>query len=177
MFSYKLSAVTLLLFAVPAFTAASVGEEMQVGTTLNKKVAVPVSEVPAAVLAAVKAKRPELKVEEAEKEIRNNNQYFDIEGTDASGNEIELDLVLEDGIWAVVEIQRDIAWKTVPHSVQEVLTHKVPGIAPARIIESDQDNGMIIYEFFTRDTEGTEAKYEVSFEDEKAVFLTEEWKH
>jgi hypothetical protein len=61
--------------------------------------------------------------------------------------------------------------------VQEALMANVPGVKPARIIESDQDNGTIIYEFFTRNENGEEAKYEVGLTANTATFLAEEWKH
>jgi hypothetical protein len=181
MFSLKKPIAAMALFALSPMalvsTGAAFGQKAEVGASLNQKVSVPLSEVPAEVLAVVRAKRPGMKVAEAEKEIRSGNQYFDIEGIDANGNEIELDLTLEGGVWAVVEIQRDISWDMVPGSVQTALHDNVPGVSPDRIIESDQDNGMIIYEFFTRNVDGGETKYEVALEAGEATFLNEEWKH
>ena len=90
---------------------------------------------------------------------------------------IELDLMHGETGWVVVEIQRDIMWEVVPTLVQETLMQHVPEVKPVRIIESDQDNGTIVYEFFTRDGAGMEKKYEVSLTGEDAMFLKEEWKH
>ena len=168
----------VLILALALMTPVTYAESHDVGKSLNHKVAVPIAEVPAAVLAAATAKRPALKFTEAEKEMRGGRQYFDLEGHDDTGNEIELDMMLDDdGQWTVVEIQRDVLWNVVPALVQEELLAHVPGVKPARIIESDQDNGTIIYEFFTRDESGAEAKYEVSLIGEEGTFLTEEWKH
>lgn len=178
MFSIKTSVTALLFVTVSSAGAMAFGDEQDIGASLNKKFSVPIADVPAAVLAAVKAKRPAMTVLEAEKELKHNNQYFDIEGTDANGNEIELDLILTAaGSWEVVEIQRDIQWATVPLAVQHALTAKVSGVSPDRIIESDQDNGTVVYEFYTRNAEGKEAKYEVSLKAGVVQFLTEEWKH
>ncbi|WP_262692161.1 hypothetical protein [Kordiimonas aestuarii] len=177
MLSLKTPTIALALLALTPVTHAD-DHAREVGKSLNHKMEVPIAEVPAAVLAAATAKRPALKFTEAEKEMRGGRQYFDLEGHDDTGNEIELDMMLDDdGQWQVVEIQRDVLWEIVPALVQEELLGHVPGVKPARIIESDQDNGTIIYEFYTRDANGIEAKYEVSLTGEEATFLKEEWQH
>jgi len=177
MFRNKLLLTLMTPVSLLLATQTAGGQETEIGSTLNKKTAVAIADVPAPVLAIAKAKRPDLTFERAEHVLRNNTEYFDIEGTNSAGQEIELDLVLEDGKWRVVEIQRDLMWANVPETVQVALKAKHPNVTPDRIIESDQDNGMIIYEFFTRDAAGKEEKYEVAYEGGKAKYLTEEWAH
>ena len=179
MFSLKAPAVTLVLMSlVPLSAAPALADTREeVGATLNEKKVVPIGEVPAAALAIAREKRPALEFTHAEKEMRNGHEYLDLEGHDDTGNVIELDLMHGETGWVVVEIQRDVMWEVVPTLVQETLLENVPDIKPDRIIESDQDNGTIIYEFFIRDDRGQETKYEVSLTGEDAMFLKEEWKH
>ena len=174
MFSLKAPATALALVLT---AATGVGADEEVGKTLNNKVDVPINNVPAEVMAVAREKRPALTFTEAEKEMRGGHEYFDLEGHDDTGNVIELDLMHGETGWVVVEIQRDIMWEVVPTLVQETLMQHVPEVKPVRIIESDQDNGTIVYEFFTRDGAGMEKKYEVSLTGEDAMFLKEEWKH
>jgi hypothetical protein len=85
---------------------------------------------------------------------------------------------MRDGdVWRVVEIQRDISMDQAPEPVRAALLAAAPGVEPARIIESDQGDGVIIYEFYTRDAAGEEQKYEVKFDGATAEFLAEEWAH
>jgi len=137
---------------------------------------VDLASVPAEVLAAVTAARPGMQISEAEHEQRNGNDYYDVEGI-YQGNEIELDLTKVDGVWRVVEIQRDVVAAEVPGSVMTALTGAQPEFAPTRIIESDQGTGVIIYEFFGPDAEGKETKVEVKLEREVAEVLEAEWVH
>lgn len=170
--------VLLTLLAAMALSAhTATAQETEIGSTLNTKSAVAIADVPASVMAVAKARRPDLTFQRAEHVLRNNTEYFDIEGVNPKGQEVELDMILEGGVWRVVEIQRDVDWGDVPAAVQQALTEKQPGVSPDRIIESDQDNGMIIYEFFTRDADGKEEKYEVALKDGAARYLTEEWAH
>jgi hypothetical protein len=74
-------------------------------------------------------------------------------------------------------VQRDIDLSQTPEPVREALNANAPGVAPDRVIESDQMDGVIIYEFFTRNADGEETKYEVKFAGGEAEFLTEEWVH
>ena len=140
------------------------------------KESVALASVPPEVLAAVEAARPGMQVSEAEHEQRNGNDYYDVEGT-LTGAEIELDLTRVDGVWTVVEIQRDITVDTVPPAVMSALTAANAQFAPTRIIESDQDNGIVIYEFFGADAAGEETKIEVKLENGAAEVLQAEWEH
>ena len=167
----------LLFVAALAMCGCAGGPAGEVGATLNDKSGVAIAEVPEAVLAAARAARPDLTFSEAEREVRNGIVYFDVEGTTAAGDEIELDIMQDGAGWRVVEIQRDIGAGDLPDAVRTVLFENAPGIVPARIIESDQGDGIIIYEVFTRSASGEERKYEVKYDGITAEYLTEEWAH
>ena len=156
---------------------ASQNSGAEIGASLTDKQAVPLSAVPEGVLAAARMARPDLAIQRAERESRNGVRYYDLEGDTADGAEIELDIMADGDGWAVVEIQRDLAMDDVPMAVREVLGDTAGNISPSRIIESVQADGVIIYEFFTRDANDTEAKYEVKWANDEAVYLSEEWVH
>ncbi|WP_020398320.1 hypothetical protein [Kordiimonas gwangyangensis] len=177
MFSLKAPAVTFVLMSLVPIAPQAVADDQEVGATLHEKSDVAIANVPAEAMAVAREKRPALTFTKAEREMRGGHEYIDLEGHDDTGNVIELDLMHGETGWVVVEIQRDVMWEVVPTLVQEELMQNVPGIKPDRIIESDQDNGTIVYEFFVRDNAGKESKYEVSLTGEEAMFLKEEWKH
>lgn len=133
--------------------------------------------VPTEVLQAARNSRPELNIESAEHEIRDGRDYYDLEGTMPDGSELELDLTTVNGVWTVVEIQRDVTLVQVPGAVQSVLAEALPDWVPDRIIESDQDDGVVIYEFFGPGPDGEQAKVEVKLEGDAAELLREEWVH
>jgi len=133
--------------------------------------------VPAEVLQAALNARPELEIEAAEHEVRDGRDYYDLAGKTADGAEVELDLTTVDGAWTVVEIQRDIVMDQVPEPVRQALAEAAADWAPDRIIESDQDGGVVIYEFFGPDAAGAEIKVEVKWEDGAAEVLRDEWLH
>ena len=133
--------------------------------------------VPAEVLAAAKAARPDLEITEAEYETRDGNEYYDVGGTLPDGSELELDMTRIDGAWTVVEFQRDIGMDLVPDDVAAVLAAGVPDWTPTRIIESDQGDGRVIYEFFGPGEGAEPAKHEVMWADGAAELLVDEWQH
>jgi hypothetical protein len=133
--------------------------------------------VPEAVLAAARAARPDLEIAEAEYETRDGNEYYDVGGTLPDGSELELDMTLQGGAWTVVEIQRDIAYAAAPAVVRDELSAHAAGWTPDRIIESDQGDGVIIYEFFGPGETGEPKKIEVKLEQGKAEVLVDEWLH
>jgi len=163
---------TLVLFFALNNAVVAGNNDKQIGSTLNKKFSVELSEVPEQVKAVIKAERPEFKMLEAQKELKHGNTYFDIEGLDENGNEIEFDMLLDNGTWRIAEIQRDITLAQAPEAVAGLYNEKI-GVAPARIIESDQGDGVIIYEFYTVKGD-KEKKSEIKLSVE---LLTEEWKH
>jgi hypothetical protein len=141
------------------------------------KLAAALPDLPPAVIAAALAARPDLKVSEAEYETRDGREYYDVGGTLADGSELELDMTLVDGLWTVVEIQRDIDGSQLPAAVADALAESVPGWVPTRIIESDQGDGTVIYEFFGTGPGGDTVKHEIKWADATAELLSEEWAH
>ena len=105
------------------------------------------------------------------------NEYYDVGGTMPDGSELELDITRIDGVWTVVETQRDIEMWAAPDPVADALRGKAPSWNPERIIESDQGNGVVIYEFLGEDDVGEETKIEVKYERGRAEVLVDEWLH
>ncbi len=175
----KKSYLIALLLASSCAAGESTSDEngQEVGASLNDKTEVAIGDTPPAVLETARALRPDIAFTAVEKEVRNGRIYYDVEGTNEAGQEIELDIMQDGDAWVVVEIQRDIEFDETPSLVRDVLAENAPGVAPERIIESDQGDGVIIYEFFDRTADGVENKYEVKYDGETAVFLTEEWVH
>jgi len=134
-------------------------------------------ELPDDVVSVAMAARPDMEIMAAEYETRNGAEYYDVAGTVAGGSEVELDMTRIDGVWTVVEIQRDIAEGETPAAALDVLFAERPGFKIDRIIESDQGDGVIIYEFFQHMEESEPEKAEVKVEAGRAEFLTEEWAH
>ena len=161
--------ICTLLGTVSTVSAA----ENKVGSSLNQKYEIELSAIPAGAMAAILKLKPDFIAQEAEKELKHGHHYLDIEGLDAFGNEIEFDMLQTDGDWQVVEVQRDLSLSQCPQPVLDVL----PQIIPKRIIESDQTDGIVIYEFYTVAADGTESKYEVKLENGNAELLTSEWRH
>lgn len=129
--------------------------------------------MPKAVISVIQAAMPRFKMSEAEKELKHGNTYYDIEGVDGNGIEIEFDMLLgSDGKWSIAEIQRDLTLDQCPKIVIDVYQKQV-GVEPARIIESDQDDGTVIYVFYTREAD-KEKKVEIKL---SAELLKKEWTH
>lgn len=133
-------------------------------------------DLPAAVVAVVKGAAPGMTIKEAELKERENRRYFDVEGVMPDGSEIEFDLIEKDGVWAIVETQRDIAWSDAPKLVQDAAAASGKAITPVRVIESKQNDGMVIYELFAAG-KPKDPSMEVSFKDGQAKVLTEVWPH
>lgn len=150
-------------------------QENQVETT--GKVATDLADLPAEVVMAAHAARPDLTITEAEGELRNGQQYYDVGGTLPGGDELELDMTMIDGAWVVVEVQRDIDMAMMPAAVTGLLETTFPGWVPTRIIESSQTDGAVIYELFGPDGAGSTLKQEIRWFDDEATLLTEEWAH
>lgn len=133
--------------------------------------------IPAEVLTAARTARPDLDITQGEHELRDGREYYDVGGLLPDGSELELDMTLFDGVWTVVEIQRDIDLEVVPENVRDTLMKALPGWEPDRIIESDQGDGVVIYEFFGPGTDGDTRKVEVKLAGGNAELLTDEWTH
>jgi len=166
--------LTLGLSAIASLAYADGHGVKPIGHSLHKKEEVALKDVPKSVFEVIKKARPGFKPSEAEKEIKHGNTYFDVEGVDVEGNEIEFDMLLgKDGSWSIAEIQRDLTIEQVPEPVVKIFKSKVVKASPKRIIESDQGNGVTIYEFYTKEN-GKEHKYEVKLSVE---MLKDEWTH
>lgn len=133
--------------------------------------------LPPDVRAVAKEARPEMKIAAVEHELRNGNEYYDVAGHLPDSTEIELDITRVSDRWTVVEVQRDIDMSDVPEEVSAVLAQSSPSFQVDRIIESDQGEGLVIYEFFGIGPDTKEAKIEVRHEDGKAEVLASEWEH
>lgn len=135
-------------------------------------------QVPEAVLASARGAQPSMRFLEAAAETRDGRNYYDIEGELPDGSEIELDLMEENGVWRVVETQRDIAFAATPEAVRAKFATANAGFTPVRVIESRQADGPIIYELFGPGQNGAEGrKIEVKVDGANVELLTEEWAH
>lgn len=171
----RIAMIVALVFGLTACGQPEPGEGRKVDASGKESAAL--ENLPAAVLAAAKAAQPDLDVSEAEYETRDGNEYYDVGGTMPDGSELELDMTKIDGVWTVVETQRDIDMATVPAVVGDTLHSEFPGWSADRIIESDQGDGVVIYEFFGKDGEGMDTKIEVKLEGGEAQLLVDEWAH
>ena len=130
------------------------------------------ADLPPAVRDAVLAKVPGMKIAEAERKERDGKIFYDVEGTRPDGSPVELDLIEEAGAFRVVEMQRDIAWADAPAPVRAVAGAAADAFTPARVIESTQEDGTIVYELFAPG-KADEPAAEVNWKDGKAVLRTE----
>lgn len=137
---------------------------------------VAVADIPPPVLFAVRGAAPGATVTGAEYKEREGRQYFDVAARTKDGAEIELDVLQRGETWAVVEIQRDIAWADAPAPVRKAAASVLAGTAPARVIESRQVGGPVIYELFAPG-HPAEPAHEVMLERGAARVLTEKWPH
>ena len=179
------------IFAVPALACllASCGGETperanesgnaasETKVATSGKTEVAIADVPAEVLAAAQAARRGFTATEAESETREGRRYFDVGGT-LGGAEIEFDIMEENGRWKVVETQRDITFAAAPQAVRDAAAKVDSAFAPTRVIESTQEDGVVIYELFGpqgNDPQGR--KLEVKWDGKSAEMLTKEWAH
>ena len=136
------------------------------------KVDVPLAQVPARVLAAARAARPGFVPAEAQSETRDGRLYYDVEGRLPDGAEIEFDIMQEGGRWRVVETQRDLAFAAVPAPVRAAALAHDAALAPTRVIESVQADGLVVFEIYQG-----ERKVEVRWDGRQASVLAREWAH
>ena len=174
----KLSGIFLLLTIFLGLAACG-GPDAEESRKVDAsgKEATELDAVPAEVMAVARAAQPELDISEAEYETRDGNEYYDVGGTLPDGSELELDMTKIDGAWTVVETQRDIGMELVPGRVGELLSGKFPEWQPERIIESDQGDGVIVYEFFGKTESGADTKIEIKWVESQAELLIDEWVH
>ncbi len=157
---------------------ANHGEKPKIGATLNNKVSLNLEELPPSALQAIMAIEPNFAMQEAEKESKHGKTYLDVEGHLPNGDEIEFDMLETDGIWQVVEVQRDLTWEQLPGNVASALTSHDSSFIPKRIIESKQHGTPVtVYEFYAVDSDGKESRKEVKVEGGEATVLKKEWQH
>ena len=70
------------------------------------------SAVPGDVAAVASAAAPGVTITSGE--LNAGNDQFEVTGTLPNGHEIEIDMVQSNGAWTAIEVQRDIAWSSVP---------------------------------------------------------------
>lgn len=129
------------------------------------------ADLPPGVRAAVLARVPGMKIAEAERKERDGKIFYDVEGTRPDGSPVELDLIEEAGQYRVVEMQRDIAWADAPAPVRAAAAAPADAFTPARVIESTQEDGTVVYELFAPG-KADEPAAEVNWKDGKAVLRT-----
>ena len=92
-------------------------------------------------------------------ELNASGNQYEVTGTLPNGDEVEVDMVQSNGAWTVDEIQRDIAWSTVPEPVRAVASAAPDSFEPIRVIESTQAaDGSIVYELFRATTDGSPSR-------------------
>jgi len=132
--------------------------------------------LPPEVARVAQASSPGLTITAVERKEREDRVYFDVAGTRPDGAEIELDIQQTDEGYAVVEVQRDVAFDQMPPAVQAAARQATGGTAPVRIIESVQQDGSVIFELFAAG-QPLEPAVEVRWAAGQAVVLTERWPH
>lgn len=133
--------------------------------------AVASADLPQGVRDAVLAKVPGMKIAETERKDRDGKVFYDVEGTRPDGSPVELDLIEEAGKYRVVEMQRDIGWADAPAPVRAAAAAATDAFTPARVIESTQDDGTIVYELFAPG-KADEPAAEVNWKNGKAMLRT-----
>jgi hypothetical protein len=114
------------------------------------------SSVPADIAAAASAASPGISITGGE--FNANRTQFEVTGTMPNGDEVELDLAQVNGTWTAEEIQRDVAWASVPEPVRAAAATAPKKFEPVRVIESKQpSDGAIVYELFAAPAQGAPA--------------------
>lgn len=137
---------------------------------------VPVDETPADVRALAEGAAAGFVIGEVQKKVRDGRTYFDVEGELPDGSELEFDILMTEAGPEIVETQRDLAWFDVPGEVRAVAEASAPGLVPARVIESTQADGLVIYELFAPGAPA-DPSMEVSFGEGGAKVLDARWPH
>jgi hypothetical protein len=108
-------------------------------------------------------------------ELSAGNDQYEVTGTLPNGDEIELDMVQSNGAWTVLEIQRDVAWSSVPGPVRAAAAAAPDSFEPVRIIESTQAaDGSVVYELFRATADGSRSRgpaMEVRWHESSAVVI------
>jgi hypothetical protein len=130
--------------------------------------------VPPEIATVVSAATPGITITNGEADAA--NEEYEVTGTLPNGDEIELDLVQSNGAWTVLEIQRDVAWSSVPEPVRAAAAAAPNPFEPVRVIESRQPaDGSIVYELFSAQQDGSPGggpAIEVRWHDGKAAVMS-----
>ena len=174
---------TLLLACLFLLAACGSSADQQAGAETGKvttsgKEQTALAAVPKEVLDTARAAQPAMTFTEAEAEVRERRNYYDLAGRLPDGSEIELDLLQQPEGWTVIETQRDIAFASAPEPVRAASAKADAKFTPVRVIESSQNDGVVIYELFgPPQNGGAGRKVELKYDGTKAELLTEEWAH
>ena len=99
--------------------------------------------IPADVAAMVVAAVPDINITSGE--LSAGNDQYEVTGTLSNGDELEFDMVQLNGVWTLLEIQRDVVWSSVPEPVLAEAAGLPDPFEPVRVIESTQaEDGSIV---------------------------------
>ena len=130
------------LFLVLALAAAACSPPASDST--QSQAAAP---VPPDIAAVASAAAPGVTITSGE--LNASGNQFEVTGTMPNGDEVEIDLAQSNGAWMALEVQRDVAWSSVPEQVRAAAAAVPESFEPVRVIESTQsDDGSIVYELF-----------------------------
>lgn len=166
-----------LIFGLSACGSYSeqTSEEPRVSADLITEIAL--ADVPASVSDLVSQVRPDFVMTEVLKKDRGSRTYYDVEGELPNGDEIEFDVLMGASGPEIVEIQRDMSWDDVPKAGRALVDAANEGSAEiARVIESTQTDGAIIYEVFI-DGHKSDPRFEVYAKDGSFKLLSTRWEH
>ena len=159
-----------------AFLVACIGEFQSAQVSDVEITEVAVADLPESVASLIAETRADFQPLEIEKKVREGRTYFDIEGEVGDGSELEFDVLMTDTGPEIVEIQRDLEFDDIPQEVRDLALQTADGAEPARIIESVQTDGAIIYEFF-EEGQPSDPAYEIRLDGGVLVLLDERWIH
>jgi len=160
--------IPLTLLAISTILAGcSKAEAPRAGADIVTEIAL--ADVPQSVSALVKAAKADFQMTEVLKKVRDGRVYYDVE--------IEFDVLMTANGPKIVEIQRDIAWSTVPVAARSVVdAANTDNLEIVRIIESVQTDQSIIYEVFVAGHK-SDPRFEVQVKNGASKLLPERWKH
>ncbi len=142
----------------------------------DQDVEIAVADVPAVVVALIKARQADFTIEEVVQKKRDGRTYLDVEGTLADGSELEFDILMTGDTPEIVEVQRDVGFETLEADLQSMALEANKGQTPVRIIESVQTDQTIVYEFFA-EGRPKEPAFEIQVGAGAPKLLDEKWRH
>jgi len=170
----KSTALTLLALST-ILAGCSKAEAPRAGADVVTEIAL--ADVPQSVSALVKTAKADFQMTEVLKKVRDGRVYYDVEGELPGDVEIEFDVLMTANGPKIVEIQRDIAWSTVPVAARSVVdAANTDNLEIVRIIESVQTDQSIIYEVFVAGHK-SDPRFEVQVKNGAPKLLPERWKH